>query len=325
MRALAQSDKRTFRIGLLPELNAANRNDFVEALQHHGWTSGRDFVLVEPETSPITARMVPSASRRASEDIPAVTKLLVDKKPDVILATSTAYAMAVNRLSTEVPVVMWTSGYPVEAGVAEQLARPGKNVTGNSIYAGTGLWAKLLELLSEVSPSVQHVAVLWDYVPPNFAPEEIAPAHEELMNAAHKLRLDVRIFQIAGSADAQAALAALSRQKADALLVTSGWGLAQMRQKVMNFATQQGMPVIADFRWPSNIDPYPLLVYGASQPELMRIAADYTVRILTGANPADLPIYQPTKFDLIVNLKSAKAIGVKVPELVRIQAQEVIE
>src|SRR4051812_16170392 len=151
---LAQSEKRAFRIGLLPELSNRNLKEFVEALQRHGWMSNREFVLVEPETTQISARMV-TASRRAAEDIPAVTKLLVDRKPDVILATSTAYAMAVNRLSSEIPVVMWTSGYPVEAGVAEKLARPGKNVTGNSIYAGTGMWSKLLELLSEVSPRIR--------------------------------------------------------------------------------------------------------------------------------------------------------------------------
>src|SRR5438477_12584120 len=100
---LAQSEKRAFRIGLLPELNANNRREFVEALQRHGWTSNREFILVEPESSPIRTRMVTSASKRSSEDIPAVTKLLIDKKPDVILATSTAYAMAVNRLSADVP------------------------------------------------------------------------------------------------------------------------------------------------------------------------------------------------------------------------------
>lgn len=321
----AQSEKRAYRIGLLPELNASNRKDFVEALQRHGWTSNREFILVDPASSAITSRMVPSASARASEEIPSVTQQLLSKRPDVILATSTAYAMAVNRLSADVPVVMWTSGYPVEAGVAEKLARPGKNVTGNSIYAGTGMWSKLLELLSELSPAIKHVAVLWDYVPPNFVREEIAPAHQELTNAAHKLNLELRILEIGNRADAHAALAALSGQKADALVVTSGWGLLQMRQEVMRFATQRGMPVIADFRWPANIEPYPLLVYGASQAELMRTAADYTVRILGGANPANLPIYQPTKFDLIVNLKSAEMLGVRVPQVVRVRAQEVIE
>src|SRR4051812_16679815 len=281
----AQAEKRIFRIGLLPELNASNRREFIEALQHQGWASNREFILVEPQTpNPVSTRMVTSASKRASEDIPSVTKLLVDKKPDVILATSTAYAMAVNRLSADVPVVMWTSGYPVQAGVAERLGRPGKNVTGNSIYAGTAMWSKLLELLSELSPGIKQVAVLWDYVPPNFIREEIAPAHQELKNAAHKLNLELRILEIGTSAEAQAALATLSKQKADALIVTSGWGLLQTRREVMRFATERGMPVITDFRWPASIEPYPLLVYGASQAELMRTAADYTVRILGGAN-----------------------------------------
>ena len=325
LAALAQSDKPPARIGLLPELNNASRNTFIEAMQRRGWQSGRDFVLIEPTSGQFRARMVPSASRPASEDIPSTTRLLVQQRPDVILATSTAYAVAVHQLSSTTPVVMWTSGYPVEAGLAEKLARPGKNVTGNSIYAGTGLWAKLVELLHEAKPSIKRVAVLWDYVPPGFVRDEVQPAHEELASAARKRQLDLRIFEIGGMSDARAALQTLSQQKTDGLIVTSGWGMSQVRQDVMRFAAVERVPVIVDFRWPATVDPYPLLVYGAAEGELMASAADYTVQILKGANPGDLPITQPTRFDLIVNLKSAAAIGLKVPQVVRLQAREVIE
>jgi putative ABC transport system substrate-binding protein len=322
---LAQSARAPFRIGLLPELNAHERDVFVAAMREQNWLKDRDFVLVEPAAAAVRPRQVPSATKRASEEIGSMTKLLVEQKPDVILATSTAYALAVQRVSRTVPVVMWTSGYPVEAGIAERLARPGKNVTGNSIYAGTGMWGKLVELLHEAKPGIKRIAVLWDYVPPAFVREEIVPAHDELLNAAAKLHVGMQIIEVASSAEAEAALGALGRQSIDGLIITSGWGLSQRRAEVMRFATERRIPVIVDFRWPASIDPYPLLVYGASEGELMRTAALYTVRILKGASAAELPINLPTKFDLVINLRTAAALGLKLPMPLRLQAAEVIE
>jgi putative ABC transport system substrate-binding protein len=324
-RLLAQAERRPFRIGLLPELSGEHRQLFVAALEEQRWLKERDFVLVDPEPARIRTRMVPSASRRASEDPAALTRLLVDQKPDLILATSTAYALAVRRLSVDLPVVMWTSGYPVEAGVAERLARPGKNVTGNSIYAGTGMWGKLVELLHEAKPAIRRVAVLWDYVPPAFVREEIVPAHDELRQAAAKLHLALQIIEVSGKEQTESALSTLARDKVDGLVVTSGWGLSQLRAQVMRFATERHIPVIADFRWPAAVEPYPLLVYGASQSELMRNAAQYTVRIGNGASAAELPIRQPTIFELLVNLKTAAALKLQVPQLLRLRAQELIE
>jgi putative ABC transport system substrate-binding protein len=324
LRVAGQVNRRPYRIGLLPELDEYNQELFVRALGEQDWVNGRDFVLVEPEAA-LQPRMVPSATRRSSEDIASVTKLLVERKPDLILATSTAYALAVRRLSESVPVVMWTSGYPVEAGVAEKLARPGKNVTGNTIYAGTGVWGKLVELLHEAKPSIRRVVVLWDYAPSAFTREEIAPAHIELANAAARLQLGLEIMEIAGSDQAEQALAVLERQAVDGLIVTSGWGLSQVRPQVMRFATDRRIPVIVDFRWPQNVEPYPLLVYGAPQSELMQAAAQYAVRILAGASAAELPINQPRRFELLLNLKTASALQLKIPEMLRLRAQEVVE
>jgi putative tryptophan/tyrosine transport system substrate-binding protein len=325
LRAIAQADRRTVRIGLLPELNEYNEQLFVDAMQEERWLKGRDFVLLEPDGASFRGRMVPAASKRAAEDIASITKLLLDQNPDLVLATSTAYALAVCRLSVKVPVVMWTSGYPVEAGIVESLGRPGKNVTGNSIYAGTGMWGKLVELLWEAKPSIKRVAVLWDYGPPAFVREEFAPAHAELANAAARLHLSLQIIEVARSEELQPIQSALERHGADGLVVTSGWGLSQVRGELMRFATDRHIPVIADFRWPATIEPYPLLVYGAPHNELMRNAAQYAVRILNGASAAELPIHQPRKFELLINLKTAAALGLKVPEMLRLRAHEVIE
>jgi putative ABC transport system substrate-binding protein len=324
---LAQSARRPFRIGLLPELNEEHRRFFLAAMEEERWLKDRDFVLVEPESpnARVRLRMVPSASKRASEDMASVTKLLMEQKPDLIVATSTAYALAARRFSADLPVVMWTSGYPVEAGIAEKLARPGKNVTGNSIYAGTGMWGKLVELLRDAKPAIKRVAVLWDYAPPAFVREEVAPAYDELRQAGAKLELALRIVEISAAEQIEPALSALEREGVDGLIVTSGWALSQARRRIMRFATDRRIPVIADFRWPSAIEPYPLLVYGASQNELLRSAAQYTVRILNGASAAELPINQPKRFELLVNLKTAAALGLEIPLLLRLRAQEVVE
>jgi len=146
---------------------------------------------------------------------------VVANKPDLIFTASTAYALAAQRATGSIPIVMLTSGYPVEAGAADSLAKPGRNVTGNAIYTETGVWGKMLQLLREAKPDIKRVGILWTYVIPAFPKEEIEPAYAELNSAARSLNLELHIVEVANSDQPQAALAEIDEWKPGGLLLTS--------------------------------------------------------------------------------------------------------
>lgn len=283
-----------------------------ELMRTLGWTYGRDYVFIEsglpygPETE--------EAARR-----------IVAQKPDVIFVVSTAYAVMVHRLTSRTPIVMFSSGYPVEAGVAHSLARPGKNVTGNTVYAGTGIWGKLLQLLREAKPGVKRIGMLWDYLPPAFPHEEIDPAMGELRHDAGALGLEVRLAEVRRPDELATALAGFVAGHVEALLVTTGPVVYPDRSRVTQFAVDTRLPTITDAHWPVPVEPGPMLAYGPTVADLRRQAIGYVDRILRGANPGDLPIQQPAKFELVVNLKTAKAIGLTIPQSILIRADRVIE
>ncbi len=301
-----------FRVVTLPDLFPERRAWFSEDMRNLGWTEARDFVIVESRLQYGEWEPLADAARRIAAN-----------KPDVVLVTSTAYAVALHRVTATVPIVMHTSGYPVEAGLADGLARPGKNVTGNTVYAGAQVWGKLLQLLRETKPGINRISVLWTYVPPPFLRAEIEPGQAELRNASHLLGLKVHIVE-AGKAQVTAALAEIEAEHPDALLLTSGLPY-DVRPTVMQFAVTKRLPMIADAEWVSTFEPYPLLSYGAVLRELMRSSATYVHQILKGAKPGDLPIQQPAKYQLAINLKTAKAIGLTIPHELLLRADRVIE
>jgi putative ABC transport system substrate-binding protein len=224
--------------------------------------------------------------------------------------------------------MMLTSGYPVEAGVADSLAKPGRNVTGNTMYAETGVWGELLQLLREAKPDVKRVGILWTYVVPAFPKEEIEPGYAELKSAALSLDLELHIVQVANSDQVPAALAEIGEWKPGGLLLTS-FLTGKAMPVVTQFAVDKGLPSITDFDWMHRASPHPLLCYGALYREygalyreLVQGAAALIDKILRGANPGDLPIQRPRRFELLVSLKTAKAIGLPV---FLAQADRVIE
>jgi putative tryptophan/tyrosine transport system substrate-binding protein len=219
---------------------------------------------------------------------------------------------------------MFVSGYPVEAGLADSLAKPGKNITGNAAYALIEIWSKLLRLLREVKPEVQRVGVLWTYVPPAFPKEEIEPAYKELGSAEQSLGLKVDIIEVTNTAEMSRALAHVEATKAGALLLTSTLSLA-LRAMVMEFAVTKRLPTITDLPWKIALQVHPLLSYSPDLRELMQGAVASTVKILEGERPGDLPIRQPAKFEMIVSLKTARAIGLTIPQSILLRADEVIE
>lgn len=312
VNAQRQPPAKPYRIGLLPDFDEQSRKSTADAMRDLGWKENVDFAFV----------LVGSPQK--PDEIEPAARRMVGERPDLILVRGTVHATAVHRLTKQIPVVMMLSGYPVEAGLANSLARPGKNVTGNTVYAGAGIWGKFIELLREVRPGLQRIGVFFAYVPPGHSPQEVEPGKQEMMRAARALGLAVHIEEVASPDRLPAAMEAIDAQRPEALLVTSGQGLWAARHTVMQFAVRRRLPTIVDFWWPG-VEPQPLLVHAPPPLDLVRSAASYADRILKGAKPGDLPIQQPSRFDLVVNLKTAKAIGLDVPQPVLLRATRVIE
>ena len=310
-RAQPQRSGKPFRIGLFPDLLEARRKVFVNEMRILGWEEGQGFVIL-----PLGLGF--------GQPIEPAAKRMVAEKPDLIIATTDAYAAAAHRLTKTIPIVMWVSGYPVESGLANSLARPGKNVTGNTVYAGTGVWGKLVQLLQDAKPGIKRIGVLFDYASPAFPRESIDPGLDEIRRAGRALGLTIQIVEVDSPDQLSGALAAIEAERPDALLVTSGFVLFPVRYRITQFAVTKRLPMITDARWLAVIDPQPLLSYGPLIEVLLRQTAYYVDRILKGAKTGDLPIQQPAKFELVLNMKTAKAIGLAVPQVFLLRADEVI-
>jgi putative ABC transport system substrate-binding protein len=309
-RARAQQAK-PFRIAGFPNFAPITRRILSDVMREVGWTEGTDFIIVQ------------SGFEFGAPDPDEAARRTVAGNPDVILTIATSYALALHRATTSIPIVMVSCGYPVEAGLAISLAKPGKNVTGNSLYAGVEVWGKLIELLAQVKPGVKHIGILWAYTPPAFPREEIEPCYTELRNAEHLLGLKLSIIEIANTDQVPAALAQISAERPEALLLTGGLSL-KSTSTIMEFAVDKGLPTIIDYGWVLG-EPSPLLSYSPVYEELARTAVLSIIKILKGAKPGDLPIQQPSRFELTVNLKTAKAIGLSIPQELLWRADRVVE
>jgi putative ABC transport system substrate-binding protein len=221
---------------------------------------------------------------------------------------------------------MMSSGYPVEAGLAQSLRMPGGNVTGNATYVDGKVFGKYLEFLRILSPRLTRLGVLWDYVPPAATTQEAALALSELNRAARALGITVKLREVRGKSDVDHALAGFAKDRVDALFVTSGPVHAdpETAEAIIASARRQRIPTMSDFAG-GFFTHGGLLVYSPSPAALGRRAAYFVDRILRGARPADLPIEHPSKFDLIINARTARAIGLTIPPALLAQADQIIE
>jgi putative ABC transport system substrate-binding protein len=236
---------------------------------------------------------------------------------DVIAAYGTAPANAAKSATTSIPIVAISVGDPVRGGLVASLARPGGNVTGNTVL-GPDIGAKRTQLIKEVIPTVSRVAFLWN--PDNAS--HVA-YREELRAAAPALGVQMIFVRVGSSDEFDSAFAAMMQERPDAFTMTGdpfhqlhvGW--------IIDFLVKNRLPAMYQLR--ENVLAGGLMSYGASQPDLFRRAAGYVHKILQGTKPADLPVEQPVKFDLVVNLKTAKALGLTIPESFLLRTDEVIE
>ena len=307
--AEAQQPTKIPRIGVLYGGSASANTGRHEAFQHGlrelGYVEGKNIVV---------------EWRYADGKLDRVTELaaeLVRLKVDAIFCTSTSAAQAAKKATTTVPIVS-VSGDPVGLGLVASLARPGGNVTGLANLTSE-LAGKRLELLKEVVPSVSRVAVLWNPV----ASSSSALRMRETEAAAPSLGIKLQPVEVREANDFERAFSALKRERADALFPLRSPFISNHVKRIVELAAKNRVPGMYD------ASEFPeaggLMSYGTMLPDLDRRAAVYVDKILKGAKPADLPVEQPTKFELVINLKTAKQIGVTIPPNVLSRADKVIK
>jgi putative ABC transport system substrate-binding protein len=257
------------------------------------------------------------SAERQGERFPTLAADCVQRKADIIVVTTTPAARAAKNATRTIPIVMYPLGDPVATGLVASLARPGGNVTGLT-YMASGLAAKRLELLKEAVPGISRVLVLTYLADPIAAPQI-----KELERAAESLGVKLLIHDIRTADELPAAFDAGVRERAEAVLTTTESIFIVERERVVQLAADQRLPGLYPFR--SMVDAGGLMAYDSFTSDLQARTATYVDRILKGTNPSDLPVEQPTKFKLVINLKTVEALGLAIPPTLLARADEVIE
>jgi putative ABC transport system substrate-binding protein len=308
--AKLQPAERVWRIGYLGGGSRERIAHLVDALE-----SGlRDLGYVEGRNAVFEHRFADGRLER----LPDLAAEMVRIQLDVIVA-SNPQIVAVKQATTTIPIVMVSVPDPVDRGLIASLARPGGNITGLSLTATTELWGKRLQLLREISPRVSRVAALWAPSVPGRAADL-----QRTEEAARQLRLTLLPVPVRDADDIENALGVMAKARAEALIVVGADSFTfNGRQVITARAARLRLPAIYPLR--EFVEAGGLLSYDASLREQFRRAATYVDKILRGAKPADLPVEQPTKFDLFVNMKVAKALGLTIPQSILLQAGEVMQ
>ena len=309
LTARAQQAGKIWRIGMLETtsatLNAANVEAFRSALQRLGYIEGQNLVIDYR-----------SADGR-SERLPALAAELIRVKSDIIVTRGTPSALAAKNATTTIPIVMASIGEPVETGLVASLPRPGGNITGLSAFV-TELAAKRIEMLKELAPQIARVGLI-----DNMSNRSVPPQWDETKFAAQALRIEAHLFDVRKPEDIARAFDAALEKRVDALTVGNDTVVIASRSQVAVLAARHRLPAIYATR--EFVDAGGLLSYAAHYPDLYRRAAAYVDKIFKGAKPADLPVEQPTKFELVINLKTARGLGLTVPPMLLARADQVIE
>ncbi len=303
-----QQAGKTYRIGWLGTAALGPRPTFRAALREMGWIEGKDFVFE-----------VRIAADGQSEQLPVLAADLMRANVDVVVAVAPSAIRAAKLATTKTPIVMafWGGSDLVESGIVASLARPGGNITGVHMLLQT-LDAKRLELLHHAVPNAKRIAVLI-HDRQAFEPQ-LPPVREVARQAGLEL---VIVNTRDGDRGYDGAFEAINRAGAQALLVMGSPVFQRDRKLISDLAARWRMPAIVGSR--SSAQDGLLMAYGTIEEELDRQAARFVDRILRGANPGDLPIEQPTKFELVINLKAAKTLGLTIPQSLLLRADEVIQ
>jgi len=305
--AQAQQPSRVPRIGVIGERSSGDPflAAFRQALRELGYTEGQSIVIEY------------RYAQGAHDRVPKLAAELVRAGVDVLVVGGTVSAQSAKAVTTTVPIVFALAGDPVGSGLVESLARPGGNATGLSNFLSE-MSAKQLELLKVAAPQVSRVAVL--YNPGN--PVHAGPALDEAREAARTLAVELLAVDVRQPSELARAFSALTAWRAGALLILSDPVFGNELARLSKLAAQNRLPAMYSRREFAEVGG--LLTYGPSFTDNFRRAASYVDKILKGAKPGDLPVERPTKFELVVNLKTAKALGLTLPPSLVLRADEVI-
>ncbi len=308
LTAEAQQAPKVARIGHLSLAASPHLRDaFLQGLRDLGYVEGRNVVIEYRD------------AERKPERFPALAAELVALKVDVIVASGTLAALAAKQATRTFPIVFSPAGDPVGSGLVTSLARPGGNVTGLSAFAPE-LVGKRLELLKQALPVVSRVAVLWQ--PGAFGERTEKDTLKRAEVAARALGVRLQFVEARSPADFDRAFSDMTGARADALTVLVSNMFNSERRRLVDLAAEKRLPAVYAVR--EIVDAGGLMCYGPNLADLNRRAATYVDKILKGAKAADLPVEQPTKFELIINLKTAKSLGLTIPQSVLARADEVI-
>jgi putative ABC transport system substrate-binding protein len=298
----AQRAGRMFRIGLL---GAGSREPMRQGLSEVGYVEGLNLAIEWRDSEGKTERFDDFAAE------------LVRLKVDLIVATNPAATLAARKSTASIPIVMVNTPDPVQLGLVVSLGRPGGNVTGTTTLSAD-LSTKQLELLKEAIPRAVRIAALW--VPSNpWHPLALKGAE----TAARSLAVQLQTVGVRGPEELDSAFAAMTKERAEAVLVLADPMTFFHRARLADLAAKRRLPTMNGVR--GYTDAGGLMSYWAHQADLYRRVASYVDRILKGAKPGDLPIEQPTRFELVINLKTAKALGLTIPPAVLARADEIIQ
>ena len=310
--AAAQQPKKVPGLGYLSSFEPASESARAEGIR----LALRAFGYIEGQNIAIEYRYAEGKIDRAPELAAELVRLKVDI---IVAAGGTGIIQAAKNATKTIPIVMTGGGSdPVEAGLVESLARPGGNLTGVSILSRQ-MGGKRLELLKEAVPRIVRVAVLYDAASPGIVPD----VKEVLPVAARELGLTILPWEVRAADDFDRVFAAMRKQRPDGLYMAGGRLMHDNQKRIVGFASKMRLPAV--YPYTEAVDSGGLIYYGADLAESYRRVAYYVDKILKGVKPADLPVEQPTKFELVINLKTAKELNLNVPQSLLQRADEVIE
>jgi putative ABC transport system substrate-binding protein len=309
LAAEAQQAGKVYRVGFLGNSTAALEANLVgpfrEGLRELGYVEGQNIA--------IEYRWAEGQYER----FPALIAELLARKVDVIVTAGTPASLAVKKATTSVPLVMVAVGDPVGTGLVTSLARPGGNLTG-LISIAPDLEGKRLELLREVVPKLSHVSVLTNPANPFHALSE-----KQVRAAASVMRMKVHFVNVRAEPEIDHAFGMITRQRPDGLIMLADRVFLHNRVRIADFATRNRIPGV--YAYTELVDAGALMSFGPSYPGMHKRAAYFVDKILKGVKPADLPMEQPAKFELVINLKTAKVLGLTMPQSLLLRADRVIE
>ena len=297
--------QKTYRIAVLGNENTPPWEGLRQGLRDLGYVDGRNVTMDWRWSEGKTDRL------------PALATELVALGPDVIVVSGTQAARAAKQATSVIPIVMTTSSYPEKIGLVDSLSRPGGNLTGLT-NVGPELSGKKIELLKEIAPKISRVAFIFN---PTSQVEQLA--HREIAAVARTAGIEIEPVEVRSPDDFPAAFAALASSRVHAVIAVGNPVNFKGRQLIADFALRNRLPSIYDERL--FVDAGGLMSYAPSFTAAFRRAAAFVDRILKGAKPADLPVEQPTTFELVINAKTARSLGLTIPPALRLRADHVLE